>query len=185
MVIFETFTVASDTVVKNLEPVYTNIATAIIIILVGFMVGKLIGILLDKFFFQIQLDEFFSRVLKRKFANLSRTLSDVISVLIYAGSLIWALATMNILKFVLLGLLYLAMLIAIGSLMLGLIDLLPNFISGIIIRNRKLVKPGKKIRTTGVFGTVEKSGLLQTKLITKKGDVIFIPNQSIYQNLKK
>ena len=185
MVIFETFTTASDKVVKNLEPVYTNIATAIIIILVGFMIGKLIGILLDKLFFQIQLNEFFSRVLKRKFANLSRNLSDVVSFIIYAGSLIWALATMEILKFVLLALLYLAILIAIGALMLSLIDLLPNFISGIIIRNRNLIENGKKIRTTGVFGTVEKSGLLHTKIITKKGDVIFIPNQNIYKNLKK
>jgi small-conductance mechanosensitive channel len=61
-------------------------------------------------------------------------------------------------------------------------DFIPNVISGIVIHQKSLIKIGDKITTNNISGKVVEITLLDTKLKTKSGDIIIIPNSNLTKN---
>jgi len=61
-------------------------------------------------------------------------------------------------------------------------DIASNFISGIILSIRHPFGIGDIIDTNGFYGTVEKLNLRNTIIKTPQGQVVYIPNKSVFEN---
>ena len=68
------------------------------------------------------------------------------------------------------------------SVFLGLRDFIPNFFAGWYIYRKDLIKEGKQVKINGVQGKVAKLSLLDTRIKTKKGDLIYIPNSVVIKS---
>ena len=62
------------------------------------------------------------------------------------------------------------------SIILALKDFVPNMIAGIKINKKEIVKKGDKISFDRIYAVVHEVTLTETKLESKSGDIIFIPN---------
>src|SRR3989339_151258 len=83
-----------DTAVSMISPIIVNIINAIIILLIGFVFGKFIEKLSFRVFQMIELDKITRKKLKIK--NLSKTLSHILSFLIYLVAIIIALNKLSL-----------------------------------------------------------------------------------------
>ncbi len=72
--------------------------------------------------------------------------------------------------------------IVIISIFLSIKDFVPNFMAGIFIHRKGFVNEGDKIRVKGVEGRIIHLNLVETRIKTKKGDVIYLPNVLLTRN---
>jgi small-conductance mechanosensitive channel len=61
-------------------------------------------------------------------------------------------------------------------------DIASNFISGVILSIRHPFGIGDIIDTNGFYGTVEKLNLRNTIVKTPQGQIVYIPNKSVFEN---
>ncbi len=61
-------------------------------------------------------------------------------------------------------------------------DIASNFISGIILSIRHPFGIGDIIKTNDFYGTVEKMNLRNTIIRTPQGQIVYIPNKSVFEN---
>jgi small-conductance mechanosensitive channel len=155
----------------------TKIALAVIIIFTGFIIGRIVGKLVYKFLKEIELNN----ALKKAGIPLQidKAASKIAKVMIYLIFIIWALNELGITTTVLNILLIAALVILIISFLLAAKDFIPNLISGVSLFNRATIKKGDWVKIEQLEGEVIKTGLLETQLKTKKGDVVHFPNSSL------
>jgi small-conductance mechanosensitive channel len=63
--------------------------------------------------------------------------------------------------------------------MLATKDFIPNLVAGLFMLKKTEIEKGKRIKAGNVEGTVVEIGLIETKIKTKKGDEIYIPNSTL------
>ena len=126
----------------------------------------------------------FDALLKKAGARVSfeAALSHIAEYFIYFITIIFALNQLGITTFVLYILAFAAVAVLIVSVFLGMKDFVPNFMAGWYIYRKELVKEGKNIKINGVSGKVVKLSLLDTRIKTKKGDLIYMPNSVIIKS---
>lgn len=61
-------------------------------------------------------------------------------------------------------------------------DIASNFISGVILSIRHPFGIGDIIETNGTYGTVQKLNLRNTIIRTPQGQIVYIPNKSVFEN---
>ncbi|WP_445665672.1 mechanosensitive ion channel family protein [Fodinibius sp. AD559] len=61
-------------------------------------------------------------------------------------------------------------------------DIASNFISGVILSIRHPFGIGDIIETNGFYGTVQKMNLRNTIIRTPQGQIVYIPNKSVFEN---
>ncbi|MEM6264510.1 MAG: mechanosensitive ion channel family protein [Bacteroidota bacterium] len=64
-------------------------------------------------------------------------------------------------------------------------DITANFISGVFISIQKPIKIGDWIESNDVYGKVDKVTLRTTRIHTPQGQIVYIPNKEIFQNILK
>lgn len=62
-------------------------------------------------------------------------------------------------------------------------DIASNFISGIILSIRHPFGIGDIIETNDIYGTVQKMNLRNTIIRTPQGQIVYIPNKSVFENV--
>ncbi|MBW3002692.1 mechanosensitive ion channel family protein [Candidatus Woesearchaeota archaeon] len=163
-----------------LGPAVNNIITAIIILLIGFIIAKLVGRLIQRILHEAELDN----LLKKAGAKVSfeLALAHIAEYFVYFITIIFALNQLGITTFVLYVLAIGAITILIISVFLGLRDFIPNFMAGWYIYRRDLIKEKQNVKINGVSGRVVKLSLLDTRIKTKKGDLIYMPNSVVIKS---
>lgn len=158
-------------------PAVNNIITAVIILLIGFIIAKLAGRLVQRVLHEAELDS----LLKSAGAKVSFeiALARIAEYFVYFVTIIFALNQLGIAAFVLYILVIAAILVLIVSVFLGLKDFIPNFMAGWYIYRKGLIKEKQNIRINGVSGRVVKLSLLDVRIKTKKGDLIYMPNSIV------
>lgn len=159
----------------------TNIIAAIIILLLGFVGGKIVGSLLHKLFSKV----FAGKKIKGKRKNSSSFalgISSIVSLCIYIAAIILALQRLGITTLVLKIILIIVIVIIIGSLLFLLVDFVANFYFGLNIMISKKFQTGDFIKIKKVEGTVKKITIIHTKIITKEGEVFILPNEIFFRN---
>jgi len=157
----------------------TKIITAILILLLGFVAGRLLGSIINK----VMLAVFAKKgTNKRKNATFARNLSGIISLCIYIIAVIFAFKTLGIITVIWKSVLIIILVIIAGAALFGIIDFLLNAYFGMKIITSSKFEKGDTIKIKKVEGTVEKIGLGRTKLRTKTGDVFIISNRSFFKN---
>jgi small conductance mechanosensitive channel len=162
------------------SPTVNNIITAVIILLIGFIIAKLIGRLIQRVLHEAELDA----LLKKAGAKVSfeMALSHIAEYFIYFITIIFALNQLGITTVVLYILAIAAVGVLIVSVFLGMRDFIPNFMAGWYIYRKDLIKEGKQVKINGVSGKVIKLSLLDTRIKTKKGDLIYMPNSVVLKS---
>jgi small-conductance mechanosensitive channel len=174
--VFEDLIAEPIEAVKNVfTGIVAKLLAALIIFFIGYIIGKLVGKLLKQILHQFNLDVFFKKTLDIKF-SIESLLSAFISYLIYFASLIMALNQLTqstlILTIIFTGIISLVVI----SIILSIKDFIPNFVSGLTIKQKGFIREGDFIQVKNITGVVQSIDLIETKIKNKSGDLIFIPN---------
>lgn len=165
---------------KQISGIMLNIIVAVLILLVGFIVGKLIGKLLKRAMHEAEIDSILSKAGFK--INLEGKMSVLFEYTIYAAAAVIALNQMGIAATVLQALLLLIILLLIVFAFISLKDILPNVMAGFLIHKKKLLAKGERIEIQGISGKVEDVGWVETKIINKNKDIVYIPNSSFLKS---
>lgn len=163
-----------------LSGIFLNIVVAIIIVLIGFISGKLLGRLVMKALHEAEIDNVLKKIGLK--ISLEKKISILTEYFIYVLSIIMALnqlgVTTTVLQIVLGGVILLLVLFVFISLK----DFLPNAVAGFFIQRKKLFNKGDEINVHGVSGKVESIGLVETEVVMKNKDKIYIPNSNMVKS---
>jgi len=165
---------------SSIEGFLFNLSTAILILLLGFVIGKISGRAISKILHQFELN----KILKS--AGMKRSVEGLIGsftgYLIYFIAIILALNQLKIASIVLYIILITIIIILIISFLLSVKDFIPNLFAGMFIYRHGLIKEGDRINVTNTTGKVVHISLIETQLETSEGDIVFIPNSILTKN---
>lgn len=154
-----------------------DIIAAIIIVLLGFIIGKLLGRLTAKILHEVELN----RILRAAGLKitLEKTIGEIVSYIVYFVAVVTALYQFNIAPTIVYVIVISVGAILVISILIAIKDFIPNFICGIIIKKKNLLRPGEKIKIGRTEGKIKRISMVQVKLETKEGDIVYIPNSVI------
>ena len=148
---------------------------ALIILLLGFIIAKVLGKLFQRVLHGIELNKLVKKVTKLKI-NLEQILGLFFTYSIYFASIIMALNQLGLTTTILNMLSAAILIIIIISIFLSIRDSIPNAMAGFSLIRQGNIKENDYIKTKDIEGKVEKITLTEIQLMTRKGDVIHIPN---------
>jgi small conductance mechanosensitive channel len=172
-------TTGNQSVIGNVQlafsRVYTNLAVAIIILLAGVILGRIVGRFIHKVLEEIELNRFLKKTTGIKFA-VDEIIANLITFLIYFLAIVMALDQIGLAS-PLLKLVSIAIIVVIiVSILLGIRDFFPNILSGIFIAQRRFLNQGDKVKVGGIEGEIIEVNIVETRIRTRNGDIIYIPN---------
>ncbi|MBN1275681.1 mechanosensitive ion channel [Candidatus Woesearchaeota archaeon] len=148
---------------------------SLLILLGGFVVGRLLGLVVRRVLRGVGFDKHMRRVTHYR-VSLEQKLGLLVSFVVYAVTLILVLGRLDALRVAALALLSLFALILVVSFLLSIKDFFPNLVAGVVLRYRGRVVPGVRVRIKGVDGRVERVSLTSTTVVDG-GDRLFLPNR--------
>jgi small conductance mechanosensitive channel len=154
---------------------FYKFVVSIVLLLIGFILGKVFGRLLFKFLHSFEVNEAFHKLtgVTLKIEEIAETFT---TYFIYFITIVLVLQQIGlattILHLIAAGIIILIVL----STFLGIKDFIPNAVAGFFIISKKELKVGQKIKVKGLTGRIIEITLVETKIETKTGDIIFIPN---------
>lgn len=159
---------------------FSSVLYALIILLVGFAVGKLLGVILFKFLNNLEFDRNlkFFRVKK----GFSKRVSFFVSILIYCLAVVLALLSLGVLSLVFFIVLYFILFLLFGSFLLGFLFALPNFFAYFFVKSR--LKVGDFVCVGRVKGEVISVGFFSVRLKSSFGDFFLVPNSVFKSGFK-
>lgn len=164
-----------NAVIEAAQSYVYQIAVGIIVLLVGFALGVLAKKLLYKLLKEIELNKIMSKVDVR--ADLEIIISSIVSYAIYLVTIIIFLKQINIIPIYLVYLLVgIILTLILLTFIVGLKDIIPNFVAWLLLQKRGNIKEGRKVEIKEIAGMVEKVGYLETEIRTERGDTLYIPN---------
>jgi small-conductance mechanosensitive channel len=164
------------------RPVMMKIVVALLILLVSFIIGRLLGKTIEKILGSFKVNKTFYRTTGMA-VQLEQGIGNIVTYAIGFLGIIFALNELDIALIV--AKIILAVLLAFLFLyaFLWLKDLLPNLLAGMKIRRNEMMAEGDRIIVYGLEGEIKKLSLLEARMRTKQGELVFIPN-SIFMRKK-
>lgn len=158
--------------------IITKIVVAIVIILVGFVIGKILGRLTQRLLHELEFNKIFKRATKLSF-SLEELIGKFVSYFIYFIALIMALNQIGLTTIILYMVTAAIIVLLIISIFLGIKDFIPNMIAGIFIHQKRVINEGDIIKVKNLTGKIVHINLVETRIKTKDGDIIYIPNSML------
>jgi len=161
--------------------VVTKVVVAVVILITGFIVGKILGRLTQRLLHELELDNILKMATGIK-VSVEELIGHFMTYFIYFIAVVMALnqigMTTTLLNMISGGIIILIIIF----ILLGIKDFVPNVLAGIFIHQKGLIKEGDKIKVKDIQGRVVHINLVDTRLETSKGDLIFIPNSLLIKN---
>ncbi len=161
-------------VVETAQTYAYSIIVGVVILLIGFGVGILAKKILIKILHEIELNKIMAKV--GITYNLEKSVSVLVSYVIYLITIVLFLRELGIDSIVLYLVLGGVLTLIILTFLVGLKDVIPNFMGGLMIRRKGKLKEGKDITVNEIHGVIEKIGYLETEIKTHHGDILYVPN---------
>jgi len=161
-------------ILDALKEYFWKIITGFIILLVGFGIGIFAKKLVRRALKEIELNRILAKVGVRY--NTEVIISSILSYLIFLITIVFVLNTLGITSIVIYLIFGAVLMLLILSFLVGVKDIIPNFIAWLLIQKRRKIKVGKEIKVKEISGRVEKIGYLETEIQTERGDVLYVPN---------
>ncbi|MBW2972216.1 mechanosensitive ion channel family protein [Candidatus Woesearchaeota archaeon] len=173
--LIDTIVAAYYAVKESTSGVFYKFIVSIIILLIGFIIGKILGRLIFKFLHSFEVNETFSKLTGTtlKIEEIAETFT---TYFIYFITVVIVLQQIGLASTILHMIAAGVIILIILSTFLGIKDFIPNAIAGFFMQNNRKFKIGQKIKVKGMQGKITEITLLETKIETKEGDIIFIPN---------
>ncbi len=153
---------------------FYTIVVGIVILLLGFSLGIIAKKLLQKILKEIEINKIMTRIGIKY--NLEKGISSIVSYIIYLVTIIFFLEQFGIVSIVIYLLVGAFLMLIILTVVVGLKDVIPNFIAWLMLQRKGRVRVGKRVNIKEICGQVEKVGYLETEIMTERGDVLYIPN---------
>jgi len=151
--------------------VFIKIVSAFAIFLIGLIIGKFAGMLVTSLLYELKIEEILEKIGVKLF--ISRTAGAMVSIAIYMGGLVVALNQLGIAQiFVIMVAVFFAVIAALAFI-LGLTDIIRNFIAGISLRKKFLSR--KTIELPEVKGRIVEVCRTKIKIRTKEKDIVVVP----------
>ena len=157
------------------EPLLTTLAVAIIIILAGFVLGRIVGKLIQRVLNEIELNNIIKKAVGIKI-RLEESIGLFVTYFIYFVAIVMALGHLGLQTYILHIISGAVLLLIVLSIFLGIKDFIPNVMAGLFIHRKGFLNEGDNIQYNDLKGKIIKLNLLETRIQTKGGDVIYIPN---------
>jgi len=148
---------------------------ALIILLVGIIIGKIVGKLVQRGLHEVELNNILKSTSKIRI-NLEEFIAAFVTYLIYFITVVVALRQIGLATLILDIVAAIIIVIIVLAVFLGIKDFIPNTIAGIFLHQKRMLKEGDVIKVTGIEGKVIYMDLVETKVETKDGDIIHVPN---------
>tara|TARA_Y100000310_G_C20633754_1_gene790068 strand:+ start:852 stop:1397 length:546 start_codon:yes stop_codon:yes gene_type:complete len=161
-------------IVGTAQSYFFIIAIGLVILLVGFGLGVLAKKLLKKVLKEIELNKIMNKV--GVTINLEAGISSIVSYVIYLFTIVIFLDKLGIKSIVLYIVVGAILMLLILTFLVGLKDVIPNFVAWLIIQKRGKLKEGHRIDIKEISGRVEKIGYLETEIKTDSDDILYVPN---------
>ena len=161
-------------VVQSVQTYVYDILLGIITLLVGFVIGVLAKKFMLRMLHEIALNRIMSKVGVTH--DLENIISIALSYIIYLFTIILFLDQLGIKSIVLYLIAGAILMLLILTILVGLKDVIPNFIGWLFLRRNDLVQEGRKVEIRGIEGRVERIGYLETEIKTEGQDHLYVPN---------
>jgi len=165
-----------DRVVQMVTPTLNSIVAGLLIIFIGFIVGKFLRGFLLKILRDARVDETGKKVLKRN-VSFASNVSSVVAYGIYVLSFIMALEAIGITSVVFSAIGIIFLVVIVISLAISFKDSIPNLIVGVRMRKQAKYDTGRTISFLGVHGIIKERTLIQIKVERKNGDQFIFSNK--------
>ncbi len=165
---------------------FIDIISAFLILILGLVIASIITNILKRLLKEAEIGEIIRKQLKIKI-KIEYYIVSLAKYIIYFVTFILLLNQFGIPTLILDVILAVLLVIIIVFIVLAFKDWIPNFVSGLYIYKTQKIKTGDTIIINGVEGKVKEISLIETKILTKKNEVIFVPNSNItkYEVVKK
>ncbi|HIG93182.1 MAG: Potassium efflux system KefA protein / Small-conductance mechanosensitive channel [archaeon GW2011_AR9] len=161
-------------VVETTGSYILTIIIGVVILLIFFGIGILAKKLLSRLLKEIGLNTIFGKV--GVTTDLEKWISSVVSYLFYFIGLVLFLDQLKIRSIVIYIILGAILMLLTLTLIVGLKDVIPNFIGWIYLQRKGMITAGKHIAIKEIAGEVEHVGYLETEIRTDKDDLLYVPN---------
>ena len=163
-----------------LPQIVNTIVAAILILVLGIIIGNIVSKLVKRLLKELEIE----RVLKEQKVKfpVEDFVSSLFKYIIYIIAVIWGLTYLNIGTTVLYIILGLILVILVSFIILAFKDIIPNFVSSIFIHLKQKVKKGDYIVVDTVEGKVMEVDMQETRIKTKDGDMVVMPNSLLLKN---
>ncbi len=151
-----------------------RIIAALAIILFSIIMAGIIGRLVKKILHGFEIDKILGdQGVKFPLENF---IASIVKYLIYFIGLIWALAQLGLTTVILEILLVIILVLLVAFIILAFKDFVPNITAGFFIHRKDALKKGDWIKLKSAEGEIMEIDLIETKIKTKNGDIMLIPN---------
>jgi small-conductance mechanosensitive channel len=164
-----------------LSKVYSNFAVAVVILLAGLIIGRIAGRFIQKVLEEIELNRLLKKATGIRF-SIDEIVSNLVTYFIYFVSIIMALDQIGVATGILKIISIAILIIMVASIILGIRDFFPNILSGIFIAQKRFLNKGDLVRFGDIEGEIIEINIIETRIMTKKGDIIYIPNSILTKN---
>ncbi len=166
---------------ETINTIITRILIALFIIVFGFIIGRIIKKLLEKVFITINLDVNLRKITGSKY-KLSRIVPYVLSIIIYAATIIFALVQLQIaFKYwfwTCIGVITILLIIAF----LEILDWIKNFFAGMSLTEEYNIKKGDTIEIENMKGKIISMEKDHMKIVIPTKDRIIVPYSFVLRN---
>ena len=157
-----------------IEAIFSNTAAALIILLLGLLAGRIFGKFTKKILNELQVN----KVLRESGTKLpvEEFMGSFVTYIVYFITFILALQQIGLTTTLFYIILIILFLIIAVILILALKDFVPNVIASFFIHQKSMLKKGEMIKVDEIEGRIKNIALVETQIVTKAGDTIYIPN---------
>lgn len=157
-----------------LQKYFFTFITSVVILLVGFALGMVAKKFLQRVLQEVELNRISRRV--NIFYNVEKAIASICAAVIYLMTVVFFLDFLGVKSMVLYLFAGALLLLVVLTFIIGLKDVLPNFIGWIYLQRNHLIKEGYHLDVQDISGTVERIGYLETEIKTERGDILYVPN---------
>lgn len=173
---------ALNTLLQSFKGLYTQITAAAIALLFGILLGKLIGKLVLRFLHELEVNRLVKQLTRTSFP-LEEFISSGLTYLTYFAFVTLSLEMLGlnpqVFNLIAAGIIA----VVVISILLAVKDIIPNAIAGIFIHLSNHIREGDSITVKDITGKVEQVGMVETKLKTRVGDTIYVPNSLLMKSI--
>tara|TARA_Y100000310_G_scaffold302635_1_gene340187 strand:- start:29140 stop:29679 length:540 start_codon:yes stop_codon:yes gene_type:complete len=165
----------------DVSSIIIKLLAAVVVLLIGFIVARILSKLTKRILNELEIDKVLKEQTNIK-TPLEEFLSSTVKYLVYFIAVIIALNQLGLTTTVLQIILFSLLAILVGFIILAFKDFIPNIVAGFFIHQKAKIKPGDKIIVKDIQGQVIHVDLTETRIRTKKKDIVFVPNSLLMKN---
>jgi small conductance mechanosensitive channel len=171
-----------DSLSSKLSDLTLKLIAAVVILLIGLVIGRFLGNLTKKILHELELDKLLKEQTRFKIP-LEQFLGSVVKFVVYLLFIILALNQLGLETAILNIILTIILVVLVAFMILAVKDFIPNFVAGIILHQKRNIKAGERIEVNDIEGEVINVTLIETKIRTKSGEIVYIPNSVLTKNV--